>query len=111
LEVFEDWTKSLDKGYGIDVIIYLDYKKAFDTEPHQRILQKLQLFGFSGDVLRWIESFLTGRTMRVVVNGSSSSWMKVLSGVTQGLCSVTTSFPALRQRPARLDKDQYSYLR
>ena len=83
LEVFEDWTKSLDEGYGIDVI-YLDYKKAFDTVPHQRLLQKLQLFGFGGDLLRWIESFLTGRTMRVVVNGSSSSWMRVLSGVPQG---------------------------
>jgi len=68
LEVFEDWTKSLDEGYGIDVI-YLDYKKAFDTVPHQRLIQKLQLFGFGGDVLRWIESFLIGRTMRVVVTG------------------------------------------
>jgi len=27
LEVFEDWTRSLDEGYGIDVI-YLDYKKS-----------------------------------------------------------------------------------
>ena len=83
LEVFEDWTKSLDKGYGIEVI-YLDFKKAFDTVPHQRLLQKLQLFGFGGHLLRWIKSFLTGRTMRVVVNGASSSWMRVLSGVPQG---------------------------
>ena len=34
LEVFEDWTRSLDEGYGIDVI-YLDYRKAFDTVAHQ----------------------------------------------------------------------------
>jgi len=33
--------------YGIDVI-YLDYKKASDTVRHQRLLKKLQLFGFSG---------------------------------------------------------------
>jgi len=32
LEVFEDWTKSLDEGYGIDVI-YLDYKKRL-TQSH-----------------------------------------------------------------------------
>ena len=52
LEVFEDWTRSLDEGYGIDVI-YLDYKKAFDTVPHQRLIQKLQCLGFGGNLLRW----------------------------------------------------------
>lgn len=40
LEVFEDWTRSLDEGYGIDVI--LDYRKAFDTVAHQRLIKKLQ---------------------------------------------------------------------
>ena len=30
LETLETWTRLLDDGYGIDVI-YLDYKKAFDT--------------------------------------------------------------------------------
>ena len=36
LQVFEDWTSNLDEGYGVDVI-YLDYKKAFDTVPHKTI--------------------------------------------------------------------------
>ena len=31
LESFETWTKALDEGYGLD-IIYLDYRKAFDTD-------------------------------------------------------------------------------
>jgi len=35
-QVFEDWTSNLDEGYGVDVI-YLDYKKAFDTVPHKTI--------------------------------------------------------------------------
>jgi len=34
LECFEEWTKALDEGYGIDVI-YLDYRKAFDSVPHK----------------------------------------------------------------------------
>jgi len=37
LQVFEDWTSNLDEGYGVDVI-YLDYKKAFDTVPHKRLV-------------------------------------------------------------------------
>jgi len=32
---------TLEDGSGLDVI-YLDYKKAFDTVPHQKLLQKLK---------------------------------------------------------------------
>ena len=38
METFEDWTKAVDSGYGIDVI-YLDYQKAFDTASHKRLLK------------------------------------------------------------------------
>jgi len=44
LETFENWTAALDEGFGIDVI-YLDYRKAFDTVPHTRLLHKLQALG------------------------------------------------------------------
>ena len=59
----------LEEGSGLDVI-YLDYKKAFDTVPHQKLLQKLKTLRL-GDVLtKWIEQFLLRRQMRVHVNGS-----------------------------------------
>ena len=51
-------THHLDEGYSIDVI-YLDFQKAFDTVPHRRLLQKLTSFGIHGNVLKWIESFLS----------------------------------------------------
>ena len=44
LEVLEHWTSCMDEGYGVDVI-YLDYRKAFDTVPHQRLLTKLRMVG------------------------------------------------------------------
>ena len=40
LYVFEDWTSNLDEGYGVDVI-YLDYKKAFDTHSLTHSLLRL----------------------------------------------------------------------
>jgi len=64
LQVFEDWTSNLDEGYGVD-IIYLDYKEAFDTVPHKRLVNKLEHLGFRGGLLNWLKAFLTNRTMRV----------------------------------------------
>ena len=58
LECFEEWSEELEKGNTVD-IIYLDFKKAFDAVPHQRLLRKLHAYGIRGQVLNWIESFLT----------------------------------------------------
>jgi len=83
LEVFEHWTRCLEKAYGIDVI-YLDYRKAFDTVPHQRLLTQLEHVGVGDRLMKWIESFLSNRYMRVMVNGQHSPWSMVASGVLQG---------------------------
>jgi ribonucleases P/MRP protein subunit RPP40 len=72
----------MEKDYGVDVF-YLDYQKAFDTVPHQRLLKKLRWFGVSGNLLQWIENFIKTRSMRVVTDGMSSSWSSVTSGVPQ----------------------------
>ena len=83
LESLECWTKALDEGYGVDVL-YLDYRKAFDSVPHNRLLQKLATYGICGRALNWISNFLRSRTTRVGVRGSFSVWFEVLSGVPRG---------------------------
>lgn len=83
LETFEAWTRLLDAGLGIDVI-YLDYRKAFDTVPHRRLLLKLASYGFGSNLINWIRSFLLNRRMRVIVDGEASDWVDVMSGVPQG---------------------------
>ena len=40
IEVLDDWTEQLDNRNAIDAI-YLDFQKAFDTVPHQRLINKL----------------------------------------------------------------------
>ena len=67
---------------NITDVLYLDFQKAFDT--HKRIMVKLQAYGISGVVLNWINTFLNGRTQRVIVNGIASRKEAVLSGVPQG---------------------------
>ncbi len=83
LEIMETWTSLLEDGGGIDVV-YLDFRKAFDSVPHQRLLRKVKAHGIDGDLLKWVESFLTGRKQRVNIHGKFSSWADVHSGIPQG---------------------------
>ena len=83
LLILDYLTHHLDNGYSIDVI-YLDFQKAFDTVLHQSLLQKLTSFGIHGNILKWIENFLSNRRQQVVLNGHKSSSISVTSGVPQG---------------------------
>ena len=76
----EEITKWIDEGSPVD-IIYLDFQKAFDKVPHQRLLLKLKAHGIGDGLIDWIEQWLTDRRQRVVVGGEVSNWKSVLSGV------------------------------
>ena len=73
----------MDEGSPVDVI-YLDFQKAFDKVPHQRLILKLKSHGMGNSIINWIEQWLTDRRQMVVVDGEVSSWKSVLSGVPQG---------------------------
>ena len=57
MEILTDW---VEEGNAID-IVFLDFKKAFDSVPHQRLLVKLKSYGILGNVHNWVENFLTDR--------------------------------------------------
>ena len=83
LVFLEKITKAVDEGIPMD-IIYLDFSKAFDKVPHKRLLLKMKSLGITGNILKWVESWLTNRKQRTVLNGVFSSWVDVESGVPQG---------------------------
>ena len=68
-----------DSGQIVDLILY-DFSKAFDRV----LLQKLQHIGLQGQILAWLQEFLVGRTLQVVVKDTLSSPKDVRSGVPQG---------------------------
>ena len=79
----DQWSKLLDEGGRVDSI-YLDFKKAFDTVPHRRLIQKLASYSFSEEMIGWNKEFLNGREQFVTVNGATSSSTRVTSGIPQG---------------------------
>ena len=83
LTSLHQWQKSLDSNIPVDVI-YMDFRKAFDSVPHARLVTKLKSYGVQGNLLQWIDSFLTGRTQHVNVNNQKSEEKEVTSGVPQG---------------------------
>ena len=66
LMFFEEITKWVDDGSPVD-IFYLDFQKAFDKVPHQRLLLRLEAHGICNDVINWIEKWLIHRSNRVIV--------------------------------------------
>ena len=83
LEFMEKITSEADRGKSVD-IVYLDFAKAFDKVPTERLIWKLDAHGIGGRVKNWIATWLSDRKQRVTVNGKKSGWQRVLSGVPQG---------------------------
>ena len=70
--MIEEVAKSLDKGKQSDLII-MDFSKAFDIVPHQRLIHKLDFYGIRGNLKNWLVKWLTCREQSVVVDGVSSN--------------------------------------
>jgi len=67
LQVMERLTLAFDESTPVDVV-YLDFRKAFDTVPHERLVLKLEAYGITGRISGWVKSFLSDRSQRVRVN-------------------------------------------
>ena len=81
--LYHIFTEALDKQKDIRVV-FCDISKAFDRVWHPGLLAKLSNVGITGNLLMWFKNYLSNRKQRVVINGQSSSWAKILAGVPQG---------------------------
>jgi len=79
---YDDMTGWVDEGRAVDVV-YLDFSKVFDTVSHNILLGKLRKYGLDEWSVGWTENWLNGRTQRVVISDTESSWRLVTSVVPQ----------------------------
>ena len=81
ITVTEDILYAMDHKLQTDVIL-LDFQKHLTLAvPHQQLLPKLSSYSIQNQTYSWINSWLTWRKQRVIVDGSTSVWT---SGVPQG---------------------------
>ena len=75
-------TQARDDGFISDTIFF-DFVKAFDKDPYKPLLHKLQSYGVCGDLLQWINFFLTDRSFCTKVDQTLSSPAPVYFGAPQ----------------------------
>ena len=74
---------AINENCPVDVIL-LDFARAFDKVPHDKLIDCLSSYMFSYRLMCWFKDFLCNRTQYVFVNGACSTLASVKSGVVQG---------------------------
>jgi hypothetical protein len=83
--VCQDIAEALDECIRTDAIV-IDFSKAFDLVPHDRLLTKISETGVELRVVKWIKNFFLDRSQRVRVDGHLCEEVGVNSGVRRGAC-------------------------
>ena len=81
--LYHEFSRALDDKKEVRVI-FCDISKAFDRVWYKGLIFKLRSSGIDGDLLNWFQSYLTGRSQRVVIEGQFSRWGTIKAGVPQG---------------------------
>ena len=83
-DIISNLDGAVNRGHKQTDLIIMDFAKAFDKVLHRRLLHTLEYYGIRGSTHEWINSWLSGRTQQVVLDGQASDPVPVLSSVPQG---------------------------
>ena len=79
------WYENIDRS-NVNLTIFLDLKKAFDTVDHDILLRKLRAYGIRGKAGDWFQSYLNNRKQFCSLNGQQSKARDATCGIPQGSC-------------------------
>lgn len=81
--ILYNWKNALENKLVIGVV-FLDFKRAFETIDRQLLILKMEKYGFGPTVINWICEYLTDRTQVTKYDESTSSKRQTTFGVPQG---------------------------
>ena len=78
------WLRWLDDDADFVRVLSFDFSKAFDAVSHKIVCEKLNSTNLYPYIINWIIIFLSNRKQRVVVDGKTTYYADINSGVPQG---------------------------
>ena len=79
------WYKNIE-NIKLNLTIFLDIKKAFDTVDHEILMKKLNAYGVRGTPGKWLHSYLNRRKQYFSLNGNRPGSKVITCGIPQGSC-------------------------
>ena len=83
LNTTNKWIINIDNGC-LNLTLFLDLRKAFDTIDHKILLEKLDYYGIKDNDLSWFESYLSNRNQYCSIEGHESAPKINPAGIPQG---------------------------
>ena len=83
IDIYNQICKAFDE-HKSTCMVFCDISKAFDRVWHKGIIFKLRQFGVTGNILRWIQNYLSQRNQRVFIGNALSDQKIINAGVPQG---------------------------
>ena len=92
--------RGLATGYPVATLLF-DIQGFFDNVNRDRVVYIFDILGFPLEVVRWVKSFLSNRTIAMHFNGWTSELFAALNGTPQGspfspILSAVYTIPLLR---------------
>ena len=85
LSIIHEIQTAFNENLTVDIQgVFFDISKAFDKVWHDGLLYKLKACGVQGELLSLLRNYLQKRKQRVILNGLTSEWREIISGVPQG---------------------------
>ena len=84
LSIIQEIQTAFDENPTVHVRgVFLDISNAFDKVWHDGIIFKLKSYDVAGELVWLLKNYLENREQRVVLNGQTSEWRKIMSGIPQ----------------------------
>ena len=83
IEIYHNICLALE-NHEIICSVFCDISKAFDRVWHKCLIKKIEGYGITGNLLRWLENYISNRYQRVIIRNCLSEKGNLKGGVPEG---------------------------